>query len=161
MGQRNAVVDAAALRTVANRFDHAAQLIDGAVRAHFGSLAFDGATAVGWCELAPRADLDWLAHGRYFRPVDELPVWSVPCFYVRRTHRRHGVMGGLIGAAVGVAASAGAPALEAYPVDTAVPGHTRNLFLGVASVFAQHGFEVVARRQPDRPIMRKVLGAAT
>jgi len=28
-----------------------------------------------------------------------------------------------------VAASAGAPALEAYPVDTAVPGHTRNLFL--------------------------------
>jgi hypothetical protein len=45
MGQRNAFVDAAALRTVANRFDDAAQLIDGAVRTHFGSLAFDGATA--------------------------------------------------------------------------------------------------------------------
>jgi hypothetical protein len=45
MGQRNAVVDAAVLRTVANRFDDAAQLIDGAVRAHFGSLAFDGAAA--------------------------------------------------------------------------------------------------------------------
>jgi hypothetical protein len=45
MGQRNAVVDVAALRTVANRFDDAAQLIDGAVRSHFGSLAFDGATA--------------------------------------------------------------------------------------------------------------------
>jgi hypothetical protein len=45
MGQRNATVDAAALRTVANRFDDAAQLIDGAVRIHFGSLAFDGATA--------------------------------------------------------------------------------------------------------------------
>jgi hypothetical protein len=45
-------------------------------------------------------------------------------------------------------------------VDTAVPGHTRNLFLGVASVFAEHGFHVVARRQPDRPMMRKVLAAA-
>jgi hypothetical protein len=33
-----------------------------------------------------------------------------------------------------VAGPAGAPALEAYPVDTDVPGHTRNLFLGVASV---------------------------
>ena len=84
----------------------------------------------GMVRAAPRADLDWLARGRYFRPVDELPVWSVPCFYVRRTHRGRGVMGALIDAAVGVAESAGAPALEAYPVDTAVPGHTRNLFLG-------------------------------
>jgi len=60
-----------------------------------------------------------------------------------------------------VATAAGAPALEAYPVDTAVPGHTRNLFLGVASVFAEHGFQVVARRQPDRPVMRKVLTASS
>jgi GNAT superfamily N-acetyltransferase len=126
-----------------------------------GLLAFDGGTAVGWCELAPRADLDWLARSRYSRPVDELPVWSVPCFYVRRTYRGRGVMGALIEAAAGVAASAGAPALEAYPVDTTVPGHTRNLFLGVAAVFAQHGFEVVARRQPDRLVMRKVLGTST
>ena len=124
-----------------------------------GLLAFDGGTAVGWCELAPRADLDWLARGRYFRPVDELPVWSVPCFYVRRTHRRQGVMGVLIGAAVGAAAAAGAPALEAYPVDTAVPAHTGNLFPGVASAFARHGFRVVARRKPDRPVMRKSLSS--
>jgi len=45
MGQRNAFVDAALLRTVANRFDDTAQLIEGAVRTHLGSLAFDGATA--------------------------------------------------------------------------------------------------------------------
>jgi len=122
-----------------------------------GLLAFDGDVAVGWCELAPRADLDWLARVRYFQPVDDLPVWSVPCFYVRRGHRRQGVMGALIEAAAAVAASAAAPALEAYPVDTAVAGHTRNLFPGVASAFAQHGFQVVARRQPDRPMMRKVL----
>jgi len=126
-----------------------------------GLLAFDAGNCVGWCELAPRADLDWLARGRHFRPVDDLPVWSLPCFYVRRTHRRQGVMGTLIAAAVGVATAAGAPALEAYPVDTAVPGHTRNLFLGVASVFAEHGFQVVARRQPDRPVMRKVLTASS
>jgi hypothetical protein len=70
-------------------------------------------------------------------------------------------MGALIAAAADVAASAGAPALEAYPVDTAVPGHTRNLFPGIASVFAQRGFQVVARRQPDRPVMRKSLAAST
>ncbi len=122
-----------------------------------GLLAFDRDVPAGWCELARRTDLAWLAHARYLEPVDDLPVWSIPCFYVRRSHRGRGVMGALIEAAAGAVSAAGAPALEAYPVDTAVPGHTRNLFPGVASLFAEHGFRVVARRKPDRPVMRKEL----
>ena len=122
-----------------------------------GLLAFDGDVAAGWCELAPRSGLHWLASARYLHPVDDLPVWSIPCFYVRSAHRRAGVSGALIKAAIAVAAAAGAPALEAYPVDTAVQGHTGNLFPGAASTFAAHGFQVVARRKPDRPIMRKPL----
>jgi GNAT superfamily N-acetyltransferase len=125
-----------------------------------GLLAFDGGVAVGWCELAPRADLGWLARVKFLRPPDDLQVWSIPCFYVRRTHRRHGIMGALIDAAAGTASAAGAPALEAYPVDTLAPGHTHNLFPGVASVFAERGFEVVARRKPDRPVMRRYLRPA-
>ncbi|MGN6794673.1 MAG: GNAT family N-acetyltransferase [Streptosporangiaceae bacterium] len=124
-----------------------------------GLLALEGGAAVGWCELAPRSDLAWLAHAKYLQPVDDLAVWSVPCFYVRRTHRGKGVMAALIDAASQAAATAGAPALEAYPVDTAAPGHTGNLFSGIASVFAERGFEVVARRRPDRPIMRKNLAS--
>jgi GNAT superfamily N-acetyltransferase len=124
-----------------------------------GLLAFDGDLAIGWCELAPRAELTWLDRTRHLRPVDDLPVWSLACFYVRRGHRGRGVMAALIQSAIPVAASAGAPALEAYPVDTAVEGHTRNLFPGVAAEFARHGFEVVARRKPDRPIMRRSLSA--
>jgi GNAT superfamily N-acetyltransferase len=124
-----------------------------------GLLAFDGGIAVGWCELAPRADLGWLAQVRHLQPVDDLPVWSIPCFYVRRTHRGRGVMGTLIEAAAAFAASAGAPALEAYPVDTTAPAHTGNLFPGTAAAFARHGFQVVARHKPDRPIMRRNLGS--
>jgi hypothetical protein len=56
-----------------------------------------------------------------------------------------------------IARLAGAPAVEAYPIDTDVEGHTRNLFPGIASVFNERGFEVVARRADDRPIMRKSL----
>jgi hypothetical protein len=41
-----------------------------------------------------------------------------------------------------------------------VPSHTGNLFPGIAAAFARHGFEVVARRKPDRPVMRKLLGDA-
>ena len=125
-----------------------------------GLLAFDGGVAVGWSELAPRADLGWLARTRYLQPPDDLPVWSVPCFYVRRTHRGRGVTDALITAAISAAAAAGAPALEAYPVDIAVPGHTGNLFPGIASTFARHGFGVVARHKPDRPVMRRTLAAS-
>jgi hypothetical protein len=42
MAQQDAFVDAAAVHNIAQRFDDAAHLIDGAVRAHFGRLAFDG-----------------------------------------------------------------------------------------------------------------------
>jgi GNAT superfamily N-acetyltransferase len=123
-----------------------------------GLVALAGDVATGWCELAPRADLHWLARARYLQPVDDLPVWSLPCFYVRRTHRGRGVMSALIEAALPAAAAAGAPALEAYPVDTEVPGHSRNLFPGTAAAFARHGFKEVARRKTDRPVMRRTIG---
>jgi transposase-like protein len=45
MGQQDAFVDAAVVRTVANRFDATAALIESAARNHLGTLAFDGATA--------------------------------------------------------------------------------------------------------------------
>jgi GNAT superfamily N-acetyltransferase len=69
-----------------------------------GLLAFDGPVAAGWCELAPRTSLGWLAHARYLQPADDLPVWSAPCFYVRRTHRGQGVMEALIEAAAATGA---------------------------------------------------------
>jgi GNAT superfamily N-acetyltransferase len=119
-----------------------------------GLLAFDGDTAVGWCQLTPRDDLAWLNQTNMFRPVDDAPVWSLSCFYIRRGYRSKGVMTALIAAAVKAAKLAGAPALEAYPVDTAVPKSTRNTFTGIASVFRRAGFKTVASHTPSRPIMR-------
>jgi hypothetical protein len=57
---------------------------------------------------------------------------------------------------------AGAPAVEAYPVDTVRPGGTSNVFTGTASTFERVGFRTVARRGPPRSIMRHDLkGVAT
>src|ERR1700748_875647 len=47
-------------------------------RAPPGLRASEGDGAAGWCELAPRAELGWLARARYLEPVDDLPVWSAP-----------------------------------------------------------------------------------
>ena len=122
-----------------------------------GLLALQGDLAVGWCQVGPRAALPWLER-RLGRRVDESPVWSLSCFYVRRTYRRRGVTDALIAAAVALAKESGAHALEAYPIDTAVPGHSSNLFTGTASAFRRAGFEAAGWRSPSRPIMRRDLG---
>jgi GNAT superfamily N-acetyltransferase len=123
-----------------------------------GLLAFDATgAALGWCRLSPRDELHWLNRKRHLGRVDDVAVWSLPCFYVRTDSRGAGVMTALINGAVDRARAAGATALEAYPIDTDVDGATRNVFPGTASAFARAGFTVVARRAPDRPIMRRYL----
>lgn len=131
-----------------------------------GLLAFEAgadparSAAVGWARLTPRAELDWLNQRRELAPVDELPVLSMPCFYVARGHRRKGVAAALIAAAITEAAARGVAALEAYPVDPSIPGATRNAFTGYLPAFAAAGFTEVARRAPSRPIVRLMIGDA-
>ena len=119
-----------------------------------GLLAFDGDVPVGWCQLGPRAALPWLDRARLLRRVDEVPVWSLSCFYVRRKYRKQGVTSALIAEALKAAKRAKAPVLEAYPIDTASPSSTWNLFTGTASTFARAGFKTIASRVPHRPVMR-------
>ena len=119
-----------------------------------GLLAFDGERAVGWCQLTPRDDLPWLEKARFFERIDNVPVWSISCFYIRRGYRKQGVMSALIAEAVKAAKRAKAPALEAYPVDTEQAESTSNVFTGTVATFARAGFKSVACHIPSRPIMR-------
>lgn len=122
-----------------------------------GLVAFDGDLPVGWCQLTPRGSLPWLDRTWRLKPVDDVPVWSLSCLYVRKGYRRRGITTALIAAALRAAKRAGAPALEAYPFDADVsPSATGT---GYASTFARAGFKVVARRDPARPIMRHDLKA--
>jgi len=122
-----------------------------------GLLAFDGDVAVGWCQLTPRDAVPWLDRTWRLKRVDEAPVWSISCFYVRKGYRRQGITSALIAAALKAAKRAKAPALEAYPFDAAVSPSASST--GYASTFARAGFKTVARRIPARPIMRHDLSA--
>jgi GNAT superfamily N-acetyltransferase len=117
-----------------------------------GLLAFAGDLAVGWCQLTPRQDLPWLDRTWRLKRVDDVAVWSISCFYVRKGYRKRGVASALIAAAIEAARNAGAPALEAYPLDAALTPSTSHT--GYASTFARAGFKIVARHVPPRPIMR-------
>ena len=121
-----------------------------------GLLAFDGNTAVGWCQLTPRDALPWLERSWRLKRVDPEPVWALSCFYVRKGYRRRGVTSVLIEAALTAARRAGAPALESYPLDAALTASASST--GYVSTFARAGFEIVTRRVPPRPIMCHRLG---
>ena len=117
-----------------------------------GLLAFSGDLCVGWCQLTPRDALPWMDKTWRLKRVDDTPVWSLSCFYIRKGWRKKGVTSALIAAALDRARKAGAPALEAYPLDADLSPSSTNT--GYVSTFKRMGFKIVARHVPPRPIMR-------
>jgi GNAT superfamily N-acetyltransferase len=127
-----------------------------------GVVTYRDGTPVGWCSISPRAEIPRLLGSKLIRPVDDVPVWSIICVVVRGGHRRQGVVGHLLEGAVAYAAAAGAPAVEAHPVDPAGRMDTTMAFVGTRSMFERAGFsavgttDAVASRMP-RLVMRRTL----
>ena len=109
-----------------------------------GLLAYDDGRPVGWIGLGPRSDFRRLEKSRSRKPVDDLHVWSIVCFYVSRKARGRGVTKALVEAAVDYARRQGAPALEAYPIDPeGRPVHDMSAYVGTLAMFQDAGFTVV------------------
>lgn len=121
-----------------------------------GILAYANGEPIGWCAVAPRSEYLRLSTSRVMAPVDDLPVWSVPCLFVAREWRGRGLPARLLEAAVRFAAARGARVVEGYPIDTGGK-RTGDAFLwhGAASSFLRAGFHEVARRSVTRPVMRR------
>lgn len=126
-----------------------------------GLLGYLGDTAVAWISLGPRDEFERLRTSRVLAPVDELPVWSIVCMFVRRDLRGCGVSTQLVRAAAAHARRAGARILEGYPHEPSTPTRMPDVFAwtGLATSFRRAGFVEVARRSATRPIFRLALGA--
>ena len=123
-----------------------------------GIIAYVGKEPVGWCAVAPRSEYVALERSRILKPVDEQPVWSVSCLFVRKDFRRQGVASKLLSAAVEFAGRRGAKIVEGYPVEPSNDSMPDPfLWHGVPSAFKAAGFKEVLRRSKSRPIMRYVL----
>jgi ribosomal protein S18 acetylase RimI-like enzyme len=88
------------------------------------------------------------------KAVDEQPVWSVVCFVVPREYRGQGVAQALLKGAVAYAKKQGATLVEAYPVDKPARSNDEYMWFGAKSMYDNAGFKEVARRKPQRPIVR-------
>lgn len=120
-----------------------------------GLIAYEDGAPVGWCAVQPRACYPVLARSRTLAPVDEQPVWSLTCLFIKAGHRRRGLSRALIDAAQDFVAARGGRLIEAYPKEPRAGfGGATAMWTGVASTFRAAGFQEVARRSPTRPIMR-------
>ena len=88
------------------------------------------------------------------RPIDSQPVWSVICFVVPAEYRGQGVAEALLAGAVAYAKKQGAKLIEAYPVDRPTRSKDDFMWFGAKSMHDKAGFSEVARRKPQRPMVR-------
>jgi len=123
-----------------------------------GLIAYHGRTPVGWVTLGPRSDFAKLQRSPVMKPVDDQPVWSIVCFVVPSAWRHQGVASTLLQGAIAYARKRGVALLEAYPVDKRKRGADDWLWHGAKSMYDKAGFVEVARRRPERPVVRLLVG---
>lgn len=125
-----------------------------------GVLAYVDGRPIGWCSIGPRETYPALESSRTLKRVDGRPVWSIVCFFVAKDWRRRGLMAKLVRGAVDYAREQGAKIVEGYPVDMQAPNLAGQKlsgcagYMGLAAVFRDAGFELVARASEDQLIMR-------
>jgi GNAT superfamily N-acetyltransferase len=124
-----------------------------------GLLGYRDGRPVGWVSVSPRSDYVRLLRSPVHRPADDEPdVWAIACFFVAKSARRGGVADELLKAATRYAREQGARLVEGYPIDTSGGRKpSAEVWRGSVEQFLRAGFEVVARRKPARPIVRKRL----
>lgn len=119
-----------------------------------GLIGYRGKVPIGWVSISPREEYAKLKRSPVMKPVDEQPVWSIICFVVPAEHRGQGVAQALLTGAVAYAKKHGAALIEAYPVDKPTRSNDDSMWFGAKSMYDKAGFKEVARRKPQRPIVR-------
>jgi len=119
-----------------------------------GLIGYRGRVPVGWVSIGPREVYAKLKRSPVMKAVDGQPVWSVICFVVPAKYRGQGVARALLQGAIAYARKQGATLVEAYPVDKPARSKDEYMWFGAKSMFDKAGFKEVARRKPQRPIVR-------
>lgn len=122
-----------------------------------GLIGYDHNKPVGWISLGPREDFLKLNRSVVMKPVDDQAVWSIICLVVPSEHRKQGVALSMLRGAIQYCQQRGVTILEAYPLDNAVPNAGESIWFGSKTTYDEAGFVEVARRKPDRPVVRLML----
>jgi len=129
-----------------------------------GVLAYQDGEPVGWATFGPRATFPRLQRSPSLACDDWAEVWSIPCFFVRRSDRGRGVSRALLAAAVAEMRRLGVGTAEGYPVKPTATGEPipdAFAYTGTRSLFRNAGFriepgsEVHSRQRVRRTLHRR------
>lgn len=124
-----------------------------------GILAYQDERAIGWCSVAPRDTYPSLNRSPVLRKLDDIPVWSIVCFYIAKEYRDQNLTEALIRAAIDYVHEQGGEVVEAYPT---VPRKGTlppiSSYMGVPEMFERVGFKTVARPSQAKAILRFTIG---
>lgn len=128
-----------------------------------GLIARERATGLvtGWMKVATAASLKKVYDRRLYRGLpcfegDRTGVFTIACFLVHPDHRKRALSVALVRAAVEIAPSWGARALEAFPRRPKEPVRDDELWTGPMGAFEQNGFVEVSAFEPY-PVLRREL----
>ncbi len=120
-----------------------------------GILAFFEGEAIAWCALAPRENFIRLERSRVHKRIDDKPVWSITCFFIKKKFRMKGVSSILLQSVIDHARNHHICILEAYPLKP-TSGKLPDAFawIGLYSTFEKAGFSIVDHSSKNRPMVR-------
>ncbi|MDD4967854.1 MAG: GNAT family N-acetyltransferase [Paludibacter sp.] len=120
-----------------------------------GILGFYDGQAIAWCAFAPREDFTKLEKSRVHKRIDDLKVWSIPCFFIDKHFRRNGVSVALLKGVIDYARKEGIKIIEAYPtIPTQEKLPDSFAWIGLYKSFERAGFEIADRTSRNRPMVR-------
>jgi GNAT superfamily N-acetyltransferase len=127
-----------------------------------GLVAHAEGRPVGWCAVGPRSRFARAVKTPTFRnhakATSDEDEWLVPCFYVAPDARGRGVAAALLQAGIDAAKAAGAEAIAGFPLAGERRRSSGDDFeVGVESLFAGCGFDIVDRPSSNRVVMRRGL----
>lgn len=125
-----------------------------------GLVGYDKSGPAAWCAIGPRS--------RFFRVLktptyngrdssEDEKVWLVPCFFTKPGLPKIETMAEMLQAATEAAKLEGAIAVEGIPFAGDKLQSSGDTQVGLESVFASVGFEVVKRPSANRVLMRLAL----
>ena len=120
-----------------------------------GVLAIYDGQAIGWCAFAPREDHLKLEKSRVHKPIDNIPVWSVTCFFIDKNFRTMGLSVAMLKGVIEIARKKKVKVIEAYPtIPTQDKLPDSFAWIGLYKSFERAGFKIVDRTSKNRPMVR-------
>jgi GNAT superfamily N-acetyltransferase len=120
-----------------------------------GILGLYEGQAIAWCAFAPREDFIKLEKSRVHKRIDNKVVWSIPCFFIDKNVRLHGVSVELLKGVIRYAEENGIEIIEAYPtIPTQAKLPDSFAWIGLFRSFESARFEIVDRTSKNRPMVR-------